>query len=94
MESYEDTSRGSSHFFQWITMNMINIKFNGDLATVQIYSNQGEPGIWQCADSTENPFASIKNTWFRSKGWTAKFYPDVLENSIFMNTDAIRSGHL
>lgn len=41
-------------------MNMINAKCNGDLATIQMSTNQREPGTWHCADSTENPFAPIR----------------------------------
>lgn len=41
-------------------MNMTDRKFNGDLATVQIYTNQGKPGTWHCADFTENSLLLLR----------------------------------
>lgn len=68
VRSYGDAALSSAliFLFQWSPTDMINIKFNGDLAMIQMYTKQRESGTWQCADSTESPFAPIKKSWVRS----------------------------
>lgn len=44
--SYGDAALSSAliFLFQWSPTDMINIKFNGDLAMIQVYTKQREPG--------------------------------------------------
>ena len=63
------------------------------MATIQIYTNQGEPGTWHKPDSTENPLLLRRIVDLGDKDEQLNFI-QCTGNGIFMNTDANRSGHL